>query len=111
MLLLSSPNHRRRSARTHTGAGAHVTCAEPILFEALLCLPTAPGSPTVGTETSVRRRFFWAALGQTCSPIPINMGLPAVKRNGVISATLKKRVRQNVEDECGKLAASNLQNV
>jgi hypothetical protein len=35
----------------------------------LLCLPTAPGLPFVGTETSVRRRYL-AALGQArCLPV------------------------------------------
>src|SRR5205823_7977015 len=31
------------------------------------CLPTVPGLPLWGTETSVRRRFCWAALGQAAA--------------------------------------------
>jgi hypothetical protein len=38
-----------------------------VQYEVLLCLPTAPALPMCGTETSVRRRFFRAALGQTAA--------------------------------------------
>src|SRR5438552_10467311 len=38
-----------------------------IQYRVLLCLPTAPALPMRGTETSVRRRFFRAALGQTAA--------------------------------------------
>jgi hypothetical protein len=38
-----------------------------IFFGVLLCLPTVPGLPLWGTETSVRRRFCWAALGQAAA--------------------------------------------
>ena len=41
--------------------------SDATLFGVLLCLPTVPGLPLWGTETSVRRRFCWAALGQAAA--------------------------------------------
>ena len=38
-----------------------------LYLECYLCLPTVPGLPLWGTETSVRRRFCWAALGQAAA--------------------------------------------
>jgi hypothetical protein len=50
------------------GAGAYGTRTRmQTLFGVLLCLPTVPGLPLWGTETSVRRRFCWAALGQAAA--------------------------------------------
>jgi len=37
------------------------------LYLECYCLPTVPGLPLWGTETSVRRRFCWAALGQAAA--------------------------------------------
>src|SRR5437763_13995000 len=50
------------------GAGAYgKRIRMQTLFGVLLCLPTVPGLPLWGTETSVRRRFCWAALGQAAA--------------------------------------------
>src|SRR5438309_1172600 len=61
----------RHKQRADVGGGrvlmAHAS--ECNSFGMLSCLPTVPGLPLWGTETSVRRRFCWAALGQAAASL------------------------------------------
>jgi hypothetical protein len=56
------------SARTRTGAGVRaVPASERNSIGVLLCLPTAPGLPTVWKRGLRYVRVFWAALGQAAA--------------------------------------------
>ena len=65
----------RRAARGHAPE-LMLTTTHPaaILYEVLLCLPTAPGLPLYKAETSVRLRFLGCSRTSRCLPVFDDVG-------------------------------------